>query len=57
LPLAPALAPLPPPTPANNIQLSLAFKWNLEIKELLFYTLVEQVNIKKQADSRFKKEA
>jgi hypothetical protein len=57
LALALALAPLPPPTPANNIQLSIAFKWNLEIEELLFYTLVEQVNIGKWADSRFKKEA
>jgi Myb/SANT-like DNA-binding domain len=27
------------------------------MEELLFYTLVKQVNIRKQADSRFKKEA
>jgi hypothetical protein len=62
-PLPPPL-PLPPPpistesvTIPNNIQPSSTFRWTLEMEELLFHTLVEQVNIGKRADSGFKKEA
>ncbi len=65
LPLPPLLLllhPLAPPSIDNanissDIQPTLTFKWTIEIEALLFHTLVEQINIGKQADSGFEKEA
>jgi Myb/SANT-like DNA-binding domain len=59
--LPPPPPPLLPPISSTgdalqNIPLQ-PFRWTLEMEELLFNTLIEQVNIGKRADSGFKKEA
>jgi hypothetical protein len=61
-------SPTPPPLPLpllpietvvinDDLQPQLPFKWTLEMEKLLFYTLLEQADNGKRADSGFKKEA
>jgi hypothetical protein len=58
LPLLPQLAtPTPPPLTSDDIQPQLSLWWTFEMEETLFLTLLEQVDIRKRADSGFKKEA
>jgi hypothetical protein len=49
--------PLPLPPTISDILSQLPFRWTFEMEEILFFTLLEQVDIGKRADSRFKKEA
>jgi hypothetical protein len=41
----------------SDIQLQLPLQWTFEMEEILFRTLLEQVDIGKRVDNRFKKEA
>lgn len=45
------------PSLHDNIYTQLPVRWTLEMEEILFNTLLEQVDIGKRADSGFKKEA
>jgi Myb/SANT-like DNA-binding protein len=59
---SPTPPPLPPPPIEtviinDDLQPQPPFKWTLEMEGLLFYTLLEQANSGKRADSGFKKEA
>lgn len=48
----------PSPLPlTSDIQPQLPIRWTFEMEEILFLTLLEQVDIGKRADSGFKKEA
>jgi hypothetical protein len=49
--------PTPPPLTGDDLQPQLSLRWTFEMEETLFLTLLEQVDIRKRADSGFKKEA
>ncbi len=53
----PQLATPTPPLTSDDLQPQLSLWWTFEMEETLFLTLLEQVDIGKRADSRFKKEA
>ena len=54
-----AQPPLPSSLPPiiSDVSSRLPFRWTFEMEEILFLTLLEQVDIGKRADSGFKKEA